>query len=105
MKEIKITIGGKEYAKSNVRIADWLALVEFTEKYKEKNILLDKEAGLAAMDVLAGYLGVQEKEMRAESDLAEIMQAWRDLNANVVEAFTGVETGKNAGGRAGRTAK
>ena len=105
MKEIKLTIDGKKYAKKNVCIADWLALVEFTEKYKEKNILLDKEAGMAAMDVLAEYLGAPESRVCGQSDLGEVMQAWRDLNANVVEAFTGVEAGKNAGGRTGRTAK
>lgn len=105
MKEIKIKIGGKEYTKRNVSIADWLALVEFTEQYKEKNILLDKEAGLAALGVLAGYLDVSESALREGSDLAEVMQAWRDLNTNVVEAFTGVGAGKNAGGRGGRTAK
>lgn len=105
MKEIKISVNGKEYAKKNVCIADWLTLVEFTEKYKEKNILLDKEAGLAAMGVLAGYLEMPESKLREGCDLAEVMQAWRDLNANVVEAFTGVETGKNAEGRGKRTAK
>lgn len=105
MKEIKIKIGEKEYAKGNVCIADWLALVEFTEQYKEKNILLDKEAGIAAMDVLAGYLGISKSEMRENGDLAEVMQAWRDLNTNVVEAFTGVGSEKNVAGRGKRTAK
>ncbi len=105
MKDVKITVDGKEYKKAGVCVADWLALLEFTEKYKDKNILLDREAGLAVMDVLAGYLGLPESRLRGESDLAEVMQAWRDLNANVVEAFTGAGTEKNAGGRAGRTAK
>lgn len=105
MKEIRINADGKEYTKKNVCIGDWLALVEFTEKYKEKNILLDKEAGLAAMNVLAGYLKMPESKLREGCDLAEVMRAWRDLNANVVEAFTGVDAGKNAEGRGKRTAE
>ncbi len=99
MKDIKIVIDKKEYCNKPLTVGDWLLSVEFTEKYADKNVLIDKAAGLAAMDLLAEHLNAPVEEMKKQCALADIMQAWRDYNANIIEAFVGTPTAKNVEGR------
>lgn len=101
MKEIRLCVDGKDYAKTQLMVGDWLRSLEFTEKYADKNVLLDSEAGLAAMKLLAEYLDAPFEKIKEECTLPDIMRAWRDFNFNIVEAFTGVEPGKNIPGPQG----
>lgn len=99
MKDIKIVIDKKEYCNKPLTVGDWLLSVEFAEKYADKNVLIDRAAGLAAMDLLAEHLGAPAEEMKKKCALTDIMQAWREYRENIVEAFVGTPAVKNAEGR------
>ncbi len=99
MKEVNITIDGKEYKKTNPMIKDWKNLMEYQANNKEKNLILNEEPMADIIKTVAEYVDAPEQELGEKCPIDMIMEAFRAVNANIVEAFTGVKSEKNAEGR------
>ncbi len=98
MKEVKLTINGKEYKKTHPMIKDWKNLMEYQTNNKEKNLVLDDGPMNDIVRTVAEYVAAPEADLDQHCPIDMIMEAFRAIDANIVEAFTGVNS-KNAEGR------
>lgn len=99
MKEVKIVIDGKEYAKTHPMVKDWRNLVEYQAKNNGKNMMLDEGPLDDAIHLIAEYIDAPEQEIKEKCTLDVIISAFRLIDDNILEAFIGVDTEKNAEGR------
>ena len=108
MKEVKITLNGKEYKKTRPVLLDLRNMAEYQKsmlkkledgKTMRKNVAVDEEAQDATIKLIASFLGAPESEFSDDIDLAELFEAMRNIDANIAEAMTGQEQEKNADGR------
>lgn len=92
MKEIIVHVGGKEHTKLNPSIDDYVNSVRHGAKVAEagENAALSEEVLNSIIDVVARAVGVSPDALRKENNFAEVMQAWRDLQGNLLEAYTGM---------------
>lgn len=89
MKNIKLEINGKEYAKSKITFGDWVAMTDYIATYGERSVILDREAGEGAFRVVAEYLDIPYDEMIENASLDDIMDCFRGLQDNLREVFFG----------------
>lgn len=99
MKEVKIVIDGKEYAKTHPMVKDWRNLVEYQAKNNGKNMMLDEGPLDDAIHLIAEYIDAPEQEIKEKCTLDVIISAFRLIDDNILEAFIGVDPEKNAEGR------
>lgn len=108
MKEVKITIDGKEYAKVRPTVLDLRKMAEYQKamqvtgedgKTRRKNVAVDEDAQKATFKFIAAFVGAPDKKISDDADLSELFDAMRTIDANIAEALTGVEAGKNAEGQ------
>ena len=108
MKEVKVSIGGKEYSKTRPTVLDLRRMAEYQEamqftdengKIRRKNVAVDKEAQKATFRFVAGYVGAPSENVRDDDDLFEIFSAMRDIDNNIAEALTGESMEKNGEGQ------
>lgn len=100
MKEVKITVNGKEYKKTNPMIKDWKNLMEYQSNNREKNLVLDEEPMKDIIKTVAEYVEAPMQDLDKHCPIDMIMEAFRAIDSNIVEAFTGVNSSeKNAQGR------
>ena len=108
MKEVKITIAGKEYAKTRPTVFDLRRMAEYQKamqvktkdgKVLRKNIAVDQEAQDATLKFIASFVGAEGAKIGEDTDLFEVFEAMRTIDANIAEALTGTEPGKNVEGR------
>ena len=94
MEEIKIVIDKKEYKKTQPMVKDWKNLMEYQSKNKTKNLILDEEPLQDIARTVGEYVGANEGEILEKCPIDVIMQAFRGIDRNIVEAFTGVNKSK-----------
>ena len=108
MKEVKITINGKEYAKTRPtvldlrRMAEYQKAMQFTDdsgKVTRRNIAVDEEAQKATFKFIAEFVGAPEAKIADNADLFELFEAMMTIDANIAEALLGTRREKNAEGR------
>ncbi len=99
MQEVKLVIAGKEYKKTHPMIKDWKNLMEYQANNKEKNLVLDSEPMQDIIKTAAEYVDAPLNDVSTHCPIDMIMEAFRAIDANIVEAFTGVSGSKNAEGR------
>ena len=92
MKQIVIKLGKKEYKKTNPVLKDWQNLLNYMEQYKGASPMANEEAGLATMRMVEQWFDTPEvtlERMLEELDLYTIMEAYRGIESNLFEVFTG----------------
>lgn len=105
MKEVKITVSGKEYKKTRPTLLDLRRMAEYQQNMQgktddgktiRKNIAVDADAQAATIQFVGDFLGAEIDE---SADLFDVFEALRTIDANIAEALTGKSTEKNAEGR------
>lgn len=108
MKEVKITIDGKEYAKTRPTVLDLRRFAEYQKamqstddsgKAMRRNIAVDEEAQKATFKFIADFVGAPDKKISDSDDLFTLFEAMRTIDANIAEALLGVKPGKNVDGQ------
>lgn len=92
MINISVKINGKTYKKNVPKLKDYIALVDYNEKYHGKSFINTKEAVVEAVTMIEGWFNgeVTAQEIEDNCDLDEIMSLFRKIESNVFEVFTGV---------------
>lgn len=100
MREVKIVIDGKEYAKTNPMVADWKNLMACQKKSKGKNLVLDVDGGPMQniIALVADYVLAPVEKIESQCPVDMIMSAYYAIDENIAEAFTRETTEKNAEG-------
>lgn len=108
MKEVKITIDGKEYAKTRPTVLDLRRFAEYQKamqstddsgKVMRKNIAVDEEAQKATFKFITEFVGAPSNKIADDADLFELFEAMRTIDANIAEALLGARPEKNADGQ------
>lgn len=89
MKEVKLTLNGKNYVKSEPTVQDWYDSMDATEPLKAG---VGTKKGLEAyFNVVSKYLGAPIEEIRKHEKLKDVTDAFQQINANLSECFYGSE--------------
>lgn len=107
MKEVKITINGKEYKKTRPTLLDLRRMAEYQKamqvkkdgKILRKNIAVDEDALNATLKFIVSFVGAEGVTLGDDTDLLEVFEAMRTIDKNIAEALTGTNDEKNAEGR------
>lgn len=86
MKTVKITLNDKVYEKSEPSIKDWYDNIDAREVAKPGVIGTKKGADMY-FNVVAKYLHAELFEIIKYGKLKEITDAYKTINANVIECF------------------
>ena len=92
MFDIQITIDGKKHKKNKPRLKDYVAMVDYNEKYYGKSFINTKDAVLEAVELIESWFNneITANEIEDNCDLDEIMSVFRQIESNVFEVFIGV---------------
>ena len=108
MKEVKITVGGKEYSKTRPTVLDLRRMAEYQKAMqytdddgakKRKNVAVDEDAQKATLKFITEFVGAPSNKMADDADLFELFEAMRTIDANIAEALLGARPEKNVEGR------
>ena len=94
MKQVKLTINGKEYSKAEPDIQDWFDNIDVQDKIAEG--LNTKEGSMAYFKVVSSYLSIPQAEMMKHGKLSEVTAAYKAINENLLECFGVTDETKNA---------
>ncbi len=89
MKKVKLSIDGKAYEKAEPTVKDWFNYQEYVQAIHRKNVVMDKTAATATVQVVAEYVGLTTEELlKSNLDLTELLSAYQDIQANILECFS-----------------
>lgn len=98
MKEVRLNVNGKVYAKTQPMVKDWKAMMEFTEAVNGKNYAKDPETLPALIEHVADFLNAPADQLEEHCPVDALFEAMRIIDANMGEAFRGATDEKNAAG-------
>ena len=99
MKKVILRIDGKAYEKAEPTVKDWFNYQEYVQAIHRKNVVLDKDAAIATVQVVAEYVGLTAEDLlKSDLDLSEMLAAYQDIQANILECFS--STSKQGGASA-----
>lgn len=92
MLDIELTIKGEKYKKNVPKLKDYVALIDYNEKYYGKSFVNTKEAVIDAFDFIAAWFGneITAQDIDDNYDLNEVMTIFQNIESNTFEVFTGV---------------
>lgn len=92
MFDISIKIDGKKISKKDAEIKDYLNLMEYNERNKNKNFLSSKNTFLEALDLIVNWFGadkVTKDDLASQLTLQEVFDTYKKIESNVAEVFFG----------------
>ena len=97
MKEIKITVGKKTYAKNKLTLQDWYNILDIADKTSKEKID-SREISKLRVEFISKTFGISFEELTNECDFEDIMNAYREIDLELTSAFLGTPLKRTAAG-------
>lgn len=92
MFDISIKIDDRKISKRDAEIKDYLNLMEYSERNKDKNFLTSKNTFLEVLDLIVNWFGadkVTKDEIASQLTLQEVFNVYKKIESNIAEVFFG----------------
>ncbi len=100
MREIKITIDGKEYVKDKWTLRDWMSLLQVAQKVSEVKDKenMNKEISMERARFISNVFQIPEEKVYNHMDFEEMMDIYREVDLTLTSAFLGTPLKRTATG-------
>lgn len=100
MREIKITIDGKEYVKNKWTLRDWMQLLQVAQKVSEVKDKddMNKEISIERARFISNVFKIPEEKVYNHMDFEEMMDIYREVDLTLTSAFLGTPLQRTATG-------
>jgi hypothetical protein len=97
MQPVNLILNGKEYSKLRPTVADWFNYLDISPRVEGQNVLTNKDAALAALELVSKYLEVSVEDIQKHGFIDDAMVAFNMAQKNIIEAFSSANSvwGKN----------
>lgn len=92
MFDISIKINGNTISKRDATVKDYINLLDYNEKNKDKTFLTSKNTFFDCVELIISWFGedkVTKDELASQLTLKEIFDTYKKIENNVAEVFFG----------------